>query len=60
MPTTTLSKTSFTLDDGDEQVQFRTTMPKQLAEAMDLDGGEKLEWQILSKSAVRVDVINNE
>jgi len=38
--------------------QFKTTVPKALAEAKDLDG-EKVEWSILSGSAFRVDIVDD-
>lgn len=53
MPTTKVSSTTSTLENGDgterEVTQYRTTIPKQLAEALDLDGAT-VEWQVESGS----------
>lgn len=59
MPTTTVSKTVTETETGDEQVQYRTTVPKQLAEAFDM-AGARIEWQTISKSALRIDIQDDE
>lgn len=53
MPTTTVSETTYIDADGVEQTQYRTTVPKQLAEAFDL-GGARLEWEVESGNALLV------
>jgi len=53
MPTTTVSATRYTTPDGNEQCQYRTTVPKGLAEALGLEG-EKIEWEIQSGNALTV------
>ena len=57
MPKTTVSQTEFTDADGRERTQYRTTIPKELAEALDL-GGASIEWKVESGrtlSITRVD-----
>lgn len=44
MPRTTVTETTYTDKDGNEKTQYRTTVPKGLAEAYDL-GGASLEWE---------------
>lgn len=51
MPTTTITKSTWTDADGNERVQFRTTVPKSLAESFDLDGST-VEWEVESKNAL--------
>lgn len=41
--------------DGREREQFSTTIPKQLAEALRLEAGDELDWEIKSGSAVRIE-----
>lgn len=53
MPNTTVSKTTYTTENGTEQVQYRTTIPKGLAEALDL-GEATLSWEIESSNALVV------
>ena len=57
MPKTQVQTTTSTIqnDDGTEreQTQYRTTIPKELAEALELEG-EKLEWKIHSGDSLRV------
>lgn len=55
MPTTTVSKTVHTDDEGNEQIQYRTTVPKQLAEAFNMEGCT-LEWETLSQTALRISI----
>lgn len=37
--------------------QFKTTVPKGLAEALDLDG-ERLEWKVKSGSTLEVTIVD--
>ena len=57
MPTTKVQTTRSTVTDRDgneyETTQFRTTIPKELAEALDLEDAE-LEWKVDSGSALKV------
>ncbi len=55
MPTTTVTKTTYTDSEGKQREQYRTTVPKGIAEGLDLDGA-KVEWEIKSGDAVRVSV----
>lgn len=54
MPKTTVQVTESTLDtpDGDtrEIIQYRTTIPKQMAEFFDLKQGDEIEWSAGSAS----------
>lgn len=56
MPKTTVSKTSWEDEDGEEREQYRTTVPKGLAEAFDM-AGATLEWEVDSGKTllVRID-----
>jgi hypothetical protein len=54
MPTTTVSETTYTDNDGNEQTQYRTTVPKGLAEAFDL-GGAKISWEVETGSKLVVE-----
>lgn len=56
MPKTTVSKTTWEDKQGNEREQYRTTVPKGLAEAFDLDGAT-LEWEVDSGKTllVRID-----
>lgn len=50
MAKSTVQKTESTIksDDGDERTvtQYTTTIPKQVAEFMELEKGDELEWSI--------------
>jgi hypothetical protein len=54
MPTTTVSETTYTDEDGNEQTQYRTTVPKGLAEAFDL-GGATVQWEVETGSKLTVE-----
>lgn len=60
MPKSTINSTSYEVenDDGSTRTvtQYRTTVPKAIAEAMDLDGA-KVEWTVKSADALRVEVV---
>jgi len=56
MPRTTVSETSYTDSDGHEKTQYRTTVPKQLAEAFDLGGGT-LEWEVETGNTLRIRIV---
>lgn len=56
MPRTTVSETTWTEDTDDGEVkrtQYKTTVPKALAEALEL-GGEEVEWSIESGNTLSV------
>ena len=44
MPETQVSVTEYEKDDGTTQTQYRTTIPKHLAEHYDMDGDTTLVW----------------
>lgn len=56
MPTTTVTETSYTGPDGEERTQYRTTIPKELAEAFEL-GGTHIEWTVETGSALRIEKV---
>jgi hypothetical protein len=58
MAETTVSKTTYTDQNGDEREQYRTTVPKALAEAFNLDG-KKLDWEVGSGTKLEVAVIDD-
>lgn len=53
MQHTTVSETTYTAESGDEQTQYRTTVPKALAESMDL-GGEDVVWRVESANKLSI------
>ena len=59
MPSTKVQKTSATVknDSGNEYEieQYRTTIPKNLAEALDLDQGTEVEWSIESGKKLSIE-----
>jgi len=57
MPTTTVSKTTYSTEDDTEQTQYRTTVPKALAEAFDL-AGATIEWEVESGNKLTVTKID--
>jgi len=59
MPKSTVTETSFEVetDSGSRsQKQYRTTVPKSLAEAMNLSGA-KLDWEVKSADSLKVSVV---
>jgi hypothetical protein len=63
MPTTKVTVTESTIENDDGTTrstkQYRTTVPKQIAEAMRLEDAT-LEWTIKSADSVRVSVVARE
>jgi|GEM_PF-2964915 len=55
MPKTTVVVSEYTDQSGEERTQYRTTIPKSLAEAFELEQGQNIEWSILSGNACRVE-----
>jgi hypothetical protein len=45
MPRTKVTKTNYEGSDGHKRTQYRTTIPKQIAETFDMDDAE-LEWKM--------------
>jgi hypothetical protein len=39
----------------DGRSQYRTTIQKQLAEALGLSGGDEIEWRVAAAGALRID-----
>lgn len=64
MAKTTLEATDYeykTVDGATrEGVQFRTTVPNDLAQAMGWEKGDKLEWSVETGKALRVEVSEDE
>jgi hypothetical protein len=54
MPKTTVTVTEYTDQTGRDRVQYRTTIPKSLAEAFGLANGETIDWSVQSGSACRI------
>jgi hypothetical protein len=59
MTTTTISETTFTDEDGSERTQYRTTVPKQLAESFDL-AGATIQWEIETGNTILIRKVDNE
>jgi hypothetical protein len=59
MAKTTVSKTSWEDESGTQREQYRTTVPKALAEAFDLDG-KSLEWEVESQNALTVRIADDD
>lgn len=63
MPETKVSKTVSTVTDRDGSdrtvEQYKTTIPKSLAEAMRLDGAT-LEWSVKGADALRIEVVERD
>lgn len=58
MPETTVTKT--TSKSGDREiVQYRTTVPKGLAESFGLDG-KKLNWEVASGNKFELTIVDDE
>jgi ABC-type lipoprotein release transport system permease subunit len=54
MPETTVQKSSWTDEDDTERTQYSITIPKNLAEALDLKQGDPMDWKIASGNSLRV------
>jgi hypothetical protein len=59
MPQSTVSTYTYEDEQGTEHTQYKTSVPKSLAEAMDM-GGKKLDWSVESKNTLQVRIINDE
>lgn len=58
MPETTVTKTMSKSGDR-EIVQYRTTVPKGLAESFDLEG-KKLNWEVASGNKFELTIVDDE
>lgn len=62
MPKTTVTKTTSTIinSDGEERTveQYRTTVPKGIAEAMGLEG-ERVEWEVKSGNKLEITILDD-
>lgn len=57
MPQTTVTKT--TSESGDREiVQYKTTVPKGLAESFNLEG-EKLDWEVKSGNKFELTIVSD-
>lgn len=54
MPETTVQKSSWTDTHDVERTQYTITIPKNLAEALDLKQGDPMDWKIASANSLRV------
>jgi len=59
MPKTSVTKTEYEPEDGEKVVQYRTTVPKSLVEAMELEDKE-LDWQVKSGNSLEVRIIDSD
>lgn len=60
MARTTLTETNYEDSDGNKKTQYRTTVPKGLAEAMGLKGGDELTWEVDSANRLSVRINTND
>lgn len=59
MPETKVVISEYQGKDGSERQQFRTTIPKGLAEAYDMDADCKLKWTAQSGNKLTVEVVDD-
>lgn len=59
MVKTKVTKTEYEGSDGDQVVQYRTTVPKSLVEAMDLEG-KSLDWKVKSGNSLELRIVDDE
>ena len=59
MPETTVQKSSWTDEDNVERTQYSITIPKNLAEALDLEQGDKIDWTVASGKSLRMTKTND-
>ena len=57
MPRTKITKTNYKGSDGHERTQYRTTIPKQIAETFDM-GDAELEWIFRPPNALSRDFVD--
>ncbi len=44
----------------DEGRQYKTTIPKSLAESLNLEGGETVEWTVLESDELKMKIKRND
>lgn len=59
MPETKVVISEYEGKDGSERQQYRTTIPKQLAELFEMDSDTKLKWTAQTGSKVTVEIIDD-
>jgi hypothetical protein len=59
MAKTKVTKTEYEASDGDQVVQYRTTVPKSLVEAMELEG-KSLDWKVKSGNSLELRIVDDE
>jgi len=59
MPETKVIISNYEGSDGSERTQYRSTIPKGLAEAYDMDGDTKLKWTAQSGNKMTVEVYDD-
>lgn len=59
MPSTKVSKYDYTDDSGAERTQYRTTVPKQVVELLDLEDAE-FEWEAVSRNTIKLKITRND
>lgn len=59
MPSTKVTKTTYTDSTGEEREQYRTTVPKDTAELLGLEDAT-LEWEAKSRNTIRLKVVRDE
>lgn len=57
MPTTTVSRTEYEDENGKFREQYRTTIPKGLAEAMGL-AGKRVDWRVVSANTLQATIVD--
>lgn len=59
MPQTKITKTVTERDDRDDIEQYRTTVPKQVVELLDLEGAS-LDWEAKSRNRIELTITRND
>lgn len=59
MTRTRVSETTYEDRNGDERTQYRTTIPKGLAEALEL-GGREVRWTVETGNALRLTRVDDD
>ena len=59
MPDTSVTVTEYEGGDGVTRTQYRTTIPKALAEANEMDTTTKLRWTTLPGDKLQVEIIDD-
>jgi hypothetical protein len=54
MPETTVQKSTWTGENGVERTQYSIRIPKNLAEALDLEQGDAMAWKVASGNSLRI------